>query len=84
MTKGTKLYADATSHSERTIAVSSSLTENERMACIPRREKPSPLKARFCRLSVEKQAAIIGMAEAFSFVQRGEESVLASDRPAYD
>jgi hypothetical protein len=33
---------------------------------------------------MEKQAAIIGMAEAFSFVQRGQEGVLAPDIPADD
>jgi hypothetical protein len=84
MTKGTKLYADTMSHSERTVAVSSSLAESELMPRAPRREKPAPLKARFFRLSMEKQAAIIGMAEAFSFVQRGEEGVLAPDLPAGD
>jgi hypothetical protein len=84
MTKGMKLYADTMSHSERVVAVSSSLTESKLMTRAPRREKPSPLKARFCSLSVEKQAAIIGMAEAFSFVQRGEEGVLAADLPAGD
>jgi hypothetical protein len=73
MMKSTKRYT------ERTVAVSELLTESERLAYIPLREKPSLLKARFCGLSVEKQAAIIGMAEAFSFVQAGEESTQPDD-----